>query len=104
VRELWGGIPPKITNTTCTIIDFPGKFFGSDLLFIPDSFSVCPVLTEKTIKGTSMIKNSKVLKPILWIRMMSKLRITRTGSSRADPIGNTIRRELIIIPAQIPPL
>jgi hypothetical protein len=67
VRELWSRIPAKITDTTGTIIDRLSEFFRRDSFSIPNPFSVCPILAEKTVKGTSVIKHSEVLKPIFWI-------------------------------------
>jgi hypothetical protein len=67
VRELWSRISPKIADTTGTVIDHLSELFGSDPFLIPDPFSVCPILTEKTVEGTSMIKHSEVFKSIFWI-------------------------------------
>jgi hypothetical protein len=67
VRELGSRISSKIADTTGTVIDRLSELFGSDPFPIPDPFSVCPILTEKTVKGTSMIKHSEVFKPIFWV-------------------------------------
>jgi hypothetical protein len=67
MRELRSGIPSKIADTTGTVIDGLGKFFGSDLFLIPNPFSMCPILAEKTVKGASVIKHSEVFIPMLWI-------------------------------------
>jgi hypothetical protein len=66
VRELWSGISSKITDTTGAAIDRLSELFGSDPFPIPNPFSVCPILTEKAVKGTSVIKHSEVFKPIFW--------------------------------------
>jgi hypothetical protein len=102
VRKLWSGIPAKIADTTSTVIDRLGKLFRSDPFSIPHPFSVCPILAEKTVEGASVIKHSEVFKPIFWVRGISKLRIAGTCPAWADPIGNTISRKPIIIPAHIP--
>jgi hypothetical protein len=67
VRELWSRISSKIADTTGLGIDRLSELFGSGPFPIPNPFSVCPILAEKTVKGTSMIKHSEVFKPIFWI-------------------------------------
>jgi hypothetical protein len=62
---------------------------------------VRPVLAEKTVKGASVIKNGKILKPIFWTGAVGKLWIPSTRSTWADPIGHTIGRKSIIIPTDI---
>jgi hypothetical protein len=67
VRELWSRISSKIADTTRAVIDRFSEPSRSDPFSIPNPFSVCPILTEKTVKGASMIKHGKVFKPIFWI-------------------------------------
>jgi hypothetical protein len=62
---------------------------------------VRPVLAEKTVKGASVIKNGKILKPIFLSGAVSKLWIPSTRSAWTDPIGHTIGRKSIIIPTDI---
>jgi hypothetical protein len=102
MRELRGGVPPKIADTTGTVIDGLGKFLGSDPLLIPNPFPVCPILAEKTVKGASVIKHSKVFVPIFWVPCICEMRIAGTRATGTDPIGYTIRGKPIIIPAHIP--
>jgi hypothetical protein len=66
MRELRSGIPSKIADATRTVINGLGKFFRNNPFLIPDPFPVCPILAEKAVKGTSVIKDSKVLITILW--------------------------------------
>jgi hypothetical protein len=67
MRELRSGIPSKIADATRTVINGLGKFFRSNPFLIPDPFPVCPILAEKAIKGTSVIKDSEVFITILWV-------------------------------------
>jgi len=62
---------------------------------------VRPVLAEKTVKGASVIKNRKILKPIFWTGAVSKLWIPSPCSTWTDPIGHTISGKSIIIPTDI---
>jgi hypothetical protein len=62
---------------------------------------VRPVLTEKTVKGASVIKNGKILKPIFWSGAVSKPWIPSPRSTWTDPIGHTIGGKSIIIPTDI---
>jgi hypothetical protein len=67
MRELRSGIPSKIADATCTVINGLGKFFRSNPFLIPDLFPVCPILAEKAIKGTSVIKDCEVFITVLWV-------------------------------------
>jgi hypothetical protein len=62
---------------------------------------MCPVLAEETVKGTSVIKNCKVFKPIFWTRMIGKPGVSNTGPPWTDPIRYTIGWQPIIIPTHI---
>jgi hypothetical protein len=77
------------------------QFFRADPLSIPNPFPVCPVLTEKTVKGAAVIENRKVSKPVFWTGAVSERWISSTRSPWTDPIGNTIGRQAIIIPADV---
>jgi hypothetical protein len=101
VRQLWTGIPSKVTNAARAAINRVGQFFRAEPLSIPNPFSVRPVLAEKTVKGASMIKNRKILKPIFWTGAVGKLWIPNTRSTWTDPIGDTISGKSIIIPTDI---
>jgi hypothetical protein len=67
VRELWSGIAAEITDTTGAVIDRLGKLSRGNPFTIPHPFPVCPILTEKTVEGASVIKHSEVFKSIFWI-------------------------------------
>jgi hypothetical protein len=64
VRELWSGVPTKIADTTGAVINRLGKLIRGNSFAIPHPFPVCPILTEKTVEGTSVIKHGEVFKPI----------------------------------------
>jgi hypothetical protein len=102
VRKLWSGISSKKTDTTSTIIDRLGEFLRSNPFSIPDPFPVCPILTEKTVKGASVIKDGKIFISMFWTLSISKLRIAGTCPAWTDPICHTVGGKPVIIPAQIP--
>jgi hypothetical protein len=60
-----------------------------------------PVLAKKTVKRASVVEHGKIFKPIFWAIGMGILRISGTGSTRADPICYAIGWEPIIIPTDI---
>jgi hypothetical protein len=99
MRKLRGGVPSEITDTTGTVIHCLDKFIRRDPFLIPYPFSVCPILTEETIKGASVIKDRQVLIAIFRILRISKLRIAGTRPAWADPICHAIGRKPVIIPA-----
>jgi hypothetical protein len=101
VRKLRGGITPKIADATGTVIDGLGQFFWTDPLSVPNLLSMCPVLTEKTVKGTSMIEDGKVFKPIFRTIGSGIPGKSGTGPTRTDPIPYTIGWQPVIIPVHI---
>ena len=58
-----------------------------------------PVLTEETIKGTPVIKDRKILESKFWALDMGELRVARSYSSRANPVGHTVRGQTVMVPA-----
>jgi len=48
-----------------------------------------------------VIENRKVSKPVFWTGAVSERWISSTRSPWTDPIGNTIGRQAIIIPADV---
>jgi hypothetical protein len=101
VRKLWSGIPAKIADTTGAVVDCLGKLNRGDPLPIPNPFSVCPILTEKTVEGAPVVKDGQVFESIFRTRGISILRIAGTCPARADPIRYTIGWKPVIIPARI---
>jgi len=101
VRKLWSGISSEVTDATRTRINRFSQFFWVNSLAVPNPLSMCPVLAEKAVKGTSVIENGKILKTILWTWTVRKSWISSTRSPRADPIGYTIGGQSIIIPTDI---
>jgi hypothetical protein len=100
--ELWGGITAEIADATCLGIHSQGQFFWTGPLLIPNAFTMCPVLTEKAIKGAPVIEDGQVFKTGLWTGAVSIGRISRSSSAGAYPVGHTIGWKLIVIPAHIP--
>jgi hypothetical protein len=60
-----------------------------------------PVLTKQAVKGATVIEDGKVFKTKFRARAVGIGGITCACSARADPIGHTIGRKPIIIPANI---
>jgi len=98
---LRSGITPKIADATGAFINRLGQFFGCKPLSVPNPFSLCPVLAEKTIKRAPVVKHGKVFKSIFWPILIGILGISGTRSARTDPIGYTIGWKPIIIPTDI---
>jgi hypothetical protein len=57
-----------------------------------------PILAKQAVKGAGLEKNRQILKTGFSPAAIGIFGITGTGSAGADPIGNTIRREEIVIP------
>jgi hypothetical protein len=63
---------------------------------------VAPVLTEKAVQAAAVVENSQVFVAIFWPFIVRVIRESTTGSSSADPVGNTIGGQGIIIPGIAP--
>jgi hypothetical protein len=74
--KLRSGVTSKVTDATRAVIHGLGQLFRADPFSIPNPLAMCPVLAEEAVKGTSVIKNCKVFKPIFWTRRISKLGIS----------------------------
>jgi hypothetical protein len=61
-----------------------------------------PILAIEAMKGACMGKNSEVLVSIFGTIVVCKVRITASGSSRADPIPYTIGGQRVVVPRQFP--
>ena len=101
MRKLRSGITTKVADAAGAVIDSLGQLFRCDPLFVPNPFSMRPVLAEKTVERASVVEHSKIFKPIFWTIGMGILGISGTGSTRADPIRYAIGWEPIIIPTDI---
>jgi hypothetical protein len=101
MRKLGRRVTTKIADATGPVIDRLDHLFWTGPVPIPHPFSVGPVLTEKTVKRTSVIEYSKILQSIFWTRGVGKSRMSGTGPARADPIGDTVGWQPIIIPTHI---
>jgi hypothetical protein len=101
VGELWRGISSEVTDATGSAIDGFDHLFRGNPLFVPNPFSVRPVLAEKTVKRTSMIENGKILKAVFWTRAIRIGWISRTRSPRTDPIGHAVGGESIVVPTGV---
>lgn len=62
-----------------------------------------PILTEETIEGACLIKNGQVLIAVFRPIPIGELRIPYPRSSRANPIGDAIGGQRIVVPAYVPP-
>jgi hypothetical protein len=71
--KLGSGIASKVANATGPVIDHMGELFRTRPFSIPNPLAMCPVLAEEAVKGTSVVKDCKILKPIFWTRSISKL-------------------------------
>jgi hypothetical protein len=103
VRQLRSRITTKVADATGAFINSLGQFFRCEPLFVPNPFSMRPVLAEKTVEGASVIEHGKVFKPIFRTISIGILGISGTRSTRTDPIRYTIGWEPIIIPTYISP-
>jgi hypothetical protein len=101
VRELGSGVPAEVTNATGLGIHSLGQFLRANPLFVPNPLPVRPVLTKKAVKRAAVIEDGKVFKTKLRARPVGIGGIPRACSARADPIGHTICRKPIIVPADI---
>jgi hypothetical protein len=101
VRELRSGVAPKVADATGVFINGLGQFFWCKPLFVPNPFSMCPILAEKTIKRAPMVKHGKVFKSIFRPILMGISGISGPCSAGTDPIGYTIGWKPIIIPTDI---
>jgi hypothetical protein len=102
MRKLRGGISAKITDAACGLIDRPDELFRIDSFSQRNLFSMGPVLAEETIKGTPMIEDCEILESIFWALDMGELRVARSHSSRANPVGHTVRGQTVMVPTDTP--
>jgi hypothetical protein len=101
VRQLRSGITTKVADAAGAVIDSLGQLFRYEPLFVPNPFSMRPVLAEKTVEGASVVEHGKVFKSIFRTVGVGILGISSTRSTRTDPIGYAIGWEPIIIPTYI---
>ena len=99
--ELRSGIPTEVTDAAGLGIHSLGQFLRANPLFVPNPLPMRPVLTKQAVKRTAVIEDGKVSKTKFRTRTVSIGGIPRSCSARADPIGHTIGRKPIIIPADI---
>ena len=57
-----------------------------------------PVLAKQAVERAALKKNRQILKTGFSPATIGELRITGTGSAGADPVGNTIDLQRIMIP------
>lgn len=61
-----------------------------------------PVLTPQTIEGAGLVEDREVCKSVLGSRPIRPLGIPDSRPRRADPIRHAVRRQRIVVPAQVP--
>ena len=101
MRQLRSGIPTEVTDATGLGIHSLGQFLRANPLFVPNPLPMRPVLTKQAVKRAAVIEDGKVLETKFRTRTVSIGGIPRSCSTRADPIGHTVGRQPIIIPADI---
>jgi hypothetical protein len=57
-----------------------------------------PVLAKQTVKRTTLKKNSQILKSDFSSATIGEFGITGSGAGGADPIGNAIGGQRIMVP------
>jgi len=98
VRELRSGISSEKADAARGLIDRPGELIWNDPVPQRNLFPMGPVLAEETIKGTSMIEDCEILESKFWALDMGELRVARSHSSRANPVGHTVRGQTVMVP------
>jgi len=101
IGQLRGGVTPEVTYAGSVLINRLGQFQGIDPTLPCCRVTIVPVLTEQAIKGASLIENGQILIAIFSSTRVGKAGITSPGSTGTDPIGDTISRQGIIIPADV---
>lgn len=61
-----------------------------------------PILTEEAIEGACLIKNGQVLIAVFRPVPIGEPGITRPRSSRANPIGDAIGGQGVVVPTYVP--
>ena len=62
-----------------------------------------PVLAEQAVESAAVVKDSQIAVPILRTVDVRILGIPRSGAARADPVGDAVGGEGIMIPGTIAP-
>ncbi len=97
--QLGSGIASEVAYTGCRLSHGIGKVFRASCPMRGTGLTIVPVLTEKAIKSTGLVEHSQILISVLGSFGVGELRIARFSPAGADPVGNTIGGQRIIVPA-----
>lgn len=60
-----------------------------------------PVLTEKAVERTGVVEDCQILVTIFGTWTIGKIWVPSSCTARADPVGNAVGGEWVMVPAQI---
>ena len=102
VRKLRAGVAAKVANAGCLLIHLVGKVAGAHRRLLSCRQAVVPVLTEEAIEGAGLIEDGQVLISIFRPLPVGESGIAGPRSPGADPVGNAIGGQGVVVPADIP--
>ncbi len=97
--KLGGGVTSEVTNAGGMVIDRCSQFLRADSDIFGSHYTVMPVLAKKAIEGATVVKDCQILIAMFRTRGIGKIRVTGSGTPRANPVSDTIRGKRIIVPA-----
>lgn len=97
--QLGSRITTKVAYTGCRLSYSAGKVFSASCSMRGAGLAILPVLAEKAVKSTGLVEHSQIIISVLGSFGVGELRIARFSPAGADPVGNTIGRQRIIVPA-----
>lgn len=101
--NLRAGIATEVTDTRRAGI-YPGRQHGwCHRLTSACRLSKVPILTPQTIEGAGLVENREVCIAVFCPGPIRPLGIPDPRPRRADPIRHAVRRQGIVVPAQVPP-
>jgi hypothetical protein len=102
MRKLWRRVTAKVANTRGLLIHLLGELRGRYPRLLACLQAVVPILAKEAIKRAGVVKNSQVFVAVFGSLSISKMGVAGPGPPGADPIGDAVSGQGIIIPANVP--
>lgn len=101
MRELGARVTSKVADTSGSFIHLVGEQRSAYPRLPGCREAILPVLAEQAIERAGLIKYGQILKTIFRPIPIGEIRVAGPGPAGADPIGNAIGGQGIVIPAHI---
>jgi hypothetical protein len=101
MENLWAGIATEVADTRRAGVHAGCQRGRRHRLTSACRLPKVPILTSQTIEGARLVENREVCIPIFCPGSIRPLGIPDPCPRRADPIRHAVRRQGIVVPAQV---